>query len=163
MHAGLTRISAREVIAPLLSDDLSLVEKGSATIGNIIANPTKYLKAEIAAHMVNMDEGQAYRFLREYLEEQNTGVSIDRDENTHAYVLVDDKAFDDMFTRPVASLDGNGTDIYDEFNGKEEKLSAFYRQNELDKFGINDGVTVEFSPMVIQKQLLTERIPTAIL
>lgn len=146
VHAGLTRISAREVIAPLLSDELSLVEKGSATIGDIIANPTKYLKAEIAAHMVNMDEGQAYRFLREYLEEQNAGISIDRDENTHAYVLVDDKAFDDMFTRPVASLDGNGTDIYNEFNGKEEKLSAFYRQNELDKFGINDSVTVEFSP-----------------
>ena len=144
IHTGLSRISAKEVLLPLLSDSLTLVEKGTATLNDIIANPEYYLKPEIAEQMQGMGEGQAYRFLREYLEKQGKGISIDRDESTHNYTLVDDKAFNDMFTRPVANLDTEGTELYDQFNGKAEKLTAFYNENELDKMGVPDGVTVEF-------------------
>ena len=144
IHTGLSRISAKEVLLPLLSDSLTLVEKGTATLNDIIANPEYYLKPEIAEQMQGMGEGQAYRFLREYLEKQGKGISIDRDESTHNYTLVDDKAFNDMFTQPVANLDTKGTELYDQFNGKAEKLTTFYNENELDKMGVPDGITVEF-------------------
>lgn len=144
IHTGLSRISAKEVLLPLLSDSLTLVERGTATLNDIIANPEYYLKPEIAEQMQGMGEGQAYRFLREYLEKQGKGISIDRDESTHNYTLVDDKAFNDMFTQPVANLDTEGTELYDQFNGKAEKLTTFYNENELDKMGVPDGVTVEF-------------------
>lgn len=154
-HTGLTRKSRMELNSLVLNPDLPIVTRASVTLDQIIRDPQTYLKPELAEQTRNMTEGQVYYFLRDYVEQHEEGVSIDRDANTHEYKFVNDNAFDDLLTDELYAETEN-----DESNSLVEKyksengvpLRKFYGE------GLNELNIPGDIPVVINEKVRTQTI-----
>ena len=168
-HTGLSVIPAKTVVNDLMGSikdtpNVSLVERGTVTIDQIIKNPQKYLKPEFASIVSTFNsEGQVYAFLRNYIERKYfNAVSIDRSANTHEYVLVDNEAFDALHVDSVKQADNASTSLVDKYKGKAVKISEFYNKKALTNFGAED-VTVYIADNVQTQTIFNKKFPNGLI
>jgi len=158
-HTKLQRMSSREVLSYILSDRLGITATITATIDDVVRNPEQYLSSEMLAKLNGKyDEGFVYATIKEYLENELDGISIDRDGATHEYILVDDNAFDDLLnstTRQVAN-DVDSQTLYKKYADKPTSLNAFYNMMQLMRLGIGTNLKVVISPDVATETTFTD-------
>lgn len=142
-HTRATRPAA-EVITPLLRENIDPVTQSMVTIDDIIRDPQAYLRKDLAEHTKNMTEGQVYQFLKGYIEQTHKGLSLDRNNSTHQYLVVDDNSFDDLLTDTARKQanDTKGTDLQESLKDKPTTLDKFYSQEQLDKLGVPGDIVV---------------------
>ena len=98
-------------------------------MNEIITNPEAYLSKEMLSKLKgDLSEGNVFYMLKEYVEKTFDSISIDRDRDTHQYLLVDDNAIDDFLTPTMRenAQDTKGTNLVEAYNGKTVGLSNFY-------------------------------------
>ena len=93
-HSKLKSKNAVDIINSIVKEDIIVTPKN---INEIILNPKKFLSKEMIKNCNgNLSEGNVFYRLKEYIEDTFDSISIDRDRNTHEYILVNDNAFDDL-------------------------------------------------------------------
>lgn len=136
-HTKLTRRSAYEITSAITNPDLSVFDRVTVTINDIVTNPRQYLAPEILEELGDeFTEGQVYAFLKDWLTDNFEGINIDRDANTHNYILVDDNAFDDLYTSKTKKNNNDGTNLIEEYKGKPVVLTEFYSKEQLNRLGL---------------------------
>lgn len=148
-HSALTNKSTYELVNDLTREDLSILDKISLNLDNIIKNPKKYLKENILSRFLksNRDinnEGDVYYFLKNYLEETYGDISIDRNAFTNTYVFVNDSAFNDLLKSDISKKLNDNKDLIENYKNKTVKLSDIYNQSELVKLKIPDNIEISF-------------------
>lgn len=154
-HSGLTR-DARDVVLSMLKPGLSTFVAVTATINDVIMNPEMYLNDKLLADLKgNTDEGNVFYRLKEYVENNFKGISIDRNADTNRYILVNDNAFDDLLTFDMLKKSvQNDTTLYEEYGGKEVGINRFYKLKELMFLGIDGSVKVIIDPNVKSETII---------
>ena len=151
-HSTLTRASAGSINSSIISDSISAIKKSFIRLTAIIKNPQEYLKKEIL-DKCNGDysEGNVFYRIKEYVEENFKGISIDRlDSIQEEYVYVDDNAYDDFLLQSVLSkANSDAASIVRSYKaGEHIPLTAFYSVKELARLGVNPTAYVLISPNV---------------
>lgn len=146
-HTRLTRMSNIELTRKILAPNSP--NRYGVRLNEIILNPEQYLSQEmldkIKTERGEINEGTTYNFLKTWYEDNVTGVSIDREDNTHTYIFVDDDAFDDLLTRELFDKrPGKESDLVKKYTSTDGiKLDKFYKTNEVKKlFDIGDIVVI---------------------
>lgn len=154
-HSGLTR-DTRDVVLSMLKPGLSTFVTVTATINDVIMNPEMYLNDKLLADLKgNTDEGNVFYRLKEYVENNFKGISIDRNADTNRYILVNDNAFDDLLTFDMLKKSvQNDTTLYEEYGGKEVGINRFYKLKELMFLGIDSSVKVIIDPNVKSETII---------
>lgn len=147
-HSYLTKNSAASLTRQISNPNLSVMERAFVRLSDIIRNPQQYLAPEILAKC-NGDfyEGNVFYRVKEYIEANFEGISIDLTERQE-YIFVDDDAFDDLLLPSVAGkVDSSDTSIVNKYKvGEHIPLTDFYSQKELARLGINPSVYVMIKP-----------------
>lgn len=151
-HSGFTKSSALEMTQQILSPDVPWMAKYSVRLGDIIRDPQSYLAPEILA-MCNGDfsEGNVFYRIKEYVEANVDGVSIDiTDGPNPQYVWVDDNAFDDLLLTSMKSkVESQESTLVTKYKaGEHIPLTEFYSAKELARLGINPSAYIVISPNV---------------
>lgn len=156
-HSSLTKVSNYDVMRKIVSPTMSVFDRIQANIDKVIKDPMRYLPKEIL-QTLNGDysEGNTYHRLREYIEQNFDGISIDRKSDTHAYTLVDDNAYDDLLLPSMlAKSNSDKATLFNKFKGKERIfLNQFYKQFGLKGLGINPTAYVVLSPDVTTETVI---------
>lgn len=148
-HSKLTKYSSVEVLGGIVNPGLPISTRTQVTINDIITDPEQYMSTDMLKTLKgNYSEGNVYYRLKEYLESKYDSVSIDRDYNTHNYILVDDNAFDDLLNSETKSDMDNSNTLFEKYGKKKVPLSTFYDQEVLDRLGLSGTITVTISPDV---------------
>lgn len=136
-HSALSRGNTFDLVSDIMSPEIDAITGSMATIDDIIRDPQTYLSQEMLDKIGNdLSEGNVYFRLREYFEDQGKGVSIDRNQLQN-YIFVDDTSFDDILKPDMKKrADGESTDIYNAYNGKEVPLMTFYNTVPLARYGL---------------------------
>lgn len=151
-HSGFTKSSALEMTQQILSPDVPWMVKYSVKLGDIIRDPQSYLAPEILA-MCNGDfsEGNVFYRIKEYVEANVDGVSIDITSGPNPqYVWVDDNAFDDLLLTSIKSkVESQESTLATKYKaGEHISLTEFYSTKELARLGINPSAYIVISPNV---------------
>lgn len=151
-HSYLTKGSSTEITQEIMNPDLPLFTRYTVRLDDIIKNPAEYLSPEIIAMCKgDLSEGNVFYRLKEYVEENHKGVSIDRKDNTHEYIWVDDNAFDDLLLTSIKSkMDGDDTSLVQKYGtGERIPLTKFYSEGQLAKLGIHPNTFVVIASNVV--------------
>lgn len=151
-HSYLTKGSSTEITQEIMNPDLPLFTRYTVRLDDIIKNPAEYLSPEIIAMCKgDLSEGNVFYRLKEYIEENHKGVSIDRKDNTHEYIWVDDNAFDDLLLTSIKSkIDGDDTSLVQKYGtGERIPLTKFYSEGQLAKLGIHPNTFVVIASNVV--------------
>lgn len=151
-HSALTRVSSAELNRKIMSPTVPLMDRLSVRLGHIIQDPQHYLAPEILAMCKgNFSEGNVVNRIREWVEANIEGVSIDlKDGPIPEYVWVNDDAFDDILSGKVKSQkNSEKTSLVEEYGtGEHIPLSKFYKPYELARLGVNPSAYVVIAPDV---------------
>lgn len=148
-HSSLTRTSNMAVMQKVLNPALGIVQRISATVDKVIKDPATYLSNELLQSLNgDYSEGNTFYRLKEYIEANFKGVSLDRTYETNEYVLVDDNAFDDLLLPTMlGKIDSEEHILYNKFKGRERiALSEFYSEKQLAYLGINPTTYIVMKP-----------------
>lgn len=146
-HSALTNKSVYELVTDLTREDISILDKISLNLDNIIKRPQKYLKQEILTDLRNSgrsvnSEGDVYYFLKSYLEKKYGNISIDRNSINNTYVFVNDSAFNDLIKESIGKNINDNNDLVEELKSTKFKLSDIYNKSELSKLKVPDDIEV---------------------
>jgi hypothetical protein len=144
-HSKLKSKNAIDIINSLVKEDIIITPKN---INEIILNPKKFLSKEMIKKCNgNLSEGNVFYRLKEYVEDTFDSISIDRDRNTHEYILVNDNAFDDLMNTTIKEKanDITGTDIASEYENKTVGLATFYKLLALNKLNLQYSTKILIS------------------
>ena len=158
-HSYFTKGSSTAMTQKLIRSDLPLfignTITATAKLDDVIKNPTEYLLPEIL-EMCNGDfsEGNVFYRVKEYVETNYKGISIDRKDITHEYIWVDDNAFDDLLLTSIrGKTDSNDTSLVKQYGtGEKIPLTKFYSERQLAKLGIHPNCFV----VIASKNVKTE-------
>lgn len=143
-HSSLVSRSSLEIMQSLIDPTLSLIEKGTITIENLINNPQRYGNAEIKALTENKGEGEIPGIIQDYIEKKFPDISIDRstaDDANHKWVLVDNRTFDDIVKPELRKERKNdrSDSLVDKWREKTATTNDFYTEkalNDMNAYGI---------------------------
>lgn len=153
-HTALTQNDKPVIRALLRPEAMRWAIIHSPTINDLINDPSLLSDELLEIIGDDVSEGNVAAALRQYIEAEFPGISIDRSANTHRYVLVDDNAFDDLLLPSLQSMaeDLESTSLYEKYNSETGvALSNFYRSAELRRLGIGDNVKVVINPNVVSE------------
>ena len=147
-HSRYTGTSSTEMTQKLMGPNVPFMMKYTMKLDELIKNPN-YLSPQIK-ELLNGDfsEGNVYYRVREYVEKNFEGVSLDRTANTHRYVFVNDNAFDDLLLPSMRSrTKSNDTFIVEKYGGGNRiPLREFYSRAQLSLLGVSPDTTVIMLP-----------------
>ena len=139
-HSHFTRGASADMVQRVVNPALSSIERYSIKLTDVIKNPERYLAPEILKTLKgDYSEGNVFYRIKEYVENNFEGVSIDRkDSLQEEYIWVDDNAFDDLLlpTMIDKAIDDETT-IVEQYGGREVPLTKFYSSQELARLGIH--------------------------
>lgn len=146
-HSALTNKSVYELVTDLTREDISILDKISLNLDNIIKRPQKYLKQEILTDLRNSgrsvnSEGDVYYFLKSYLEKKYGNISIDRNSINNTYVFVNDSAFNDLIKESIGKNINDNNDLVEELKSTKFKLNDIYNKSELSKLKVPDDIEI---------------------
>ena len=139
-HSNFTRGSSRDIISSLMSEMISPIEKSFVKLTDIIKNPEQYLAPEILELCKgDYSEGNVFYRIKEYVEANYEGISIDRkDTMGDEYIFVDDNAFDDLLLSTMRTkATSDGKTLIQQYGGQEVPLTKFYSSQELARLGVH--------------------------
>lgn len=158
-HSRLVKQSPTKILFSLLRNDAQLLAfRTGASLNDIIQDPESYLREDIL-NIFNGDfsEGNVFYGLKDYIERTYSGISIDRDDVTHKYILVSDNSFDDLLRVKLLTEAENfdSASIAQKYgNGEPIPIKTFYRTEVLDSLGIDPDIPVIISPEVHSETVL---------
>ena len=138
-HSYLTKNSSTKLLYSILSPSVGVIDRTFIKLSDVIKNPQQYLAPEILAKCNgDFSEGNVFYRIKEYVEANHEGVSIDIN-NRQEYIWVDDNAFDDLLLVSMQSkAESDEVSLVKQFKPHEEiPLSKFYSQAELNRLGID--------------------------
>ena len=152
-HSKLVKQSPTQMLFSLLRDDQKIMAfRVGLSLDDLIKDPESFLREDILS-IFNGDfsEGNVFYGLKDYIERTYSGISIDRDDVTHKYILVSDNSFDDLLrVKFLADAeDFDSTSIAQKYaNGEHVPIKTFYRTEVLNDLGVDPDVPVIISPNV---------------
>lgn len=155
-----------EIIDSLYNEDITPFLKWTMEgVNGIITRPDVYLSRELFAQLPNTDEGTVYYFVRDYVEKNFPGKSIDRDRESHKYIIVNDNAFDDLYNTYTASQKNNlsSNSLKERYEGETAKLSDIYDVQSLKDFGINPNIPIIFGENPTNNFVRTAQYPDGVI
>ena len=142
------KYDSKSIINAITRETMSPVSKMGLNINTIITNPEYYLAEEILERMNgDYSEGNVYWRLREYLEENFSGISIDRRATDNTYVLVNDDSFTDLYNSNTRDCAKASTQtLFDKFADKGGiPLTEIYTNKIYTDLGIARGARIYIS------------------
>jgi hypothetical protein len=159
-HSYFNKGSTTEMTQKLMRSDLPLFTRHTVKLDGVIKNPTEYLSPEIL-EMCNGDfsEGNVFYRVKEYVETNYEGISIDRKDITHEYIWVNDNAFDDLLLTSIrGKTDSNDTSLVKQYGtGEKIPLTKFYSEGQLAKLGIHPNAFVVIASNVVTETRFDEQ------
>lgn len=152
-HSKLVKQSPTQMLFSLLRDDQKIMAfRVGLSLDDLIKDPESFLREDVLS-IFNGDfsEGNVFYGLKDYIERTYSGISIDRDDVTHKYILVSDNNFDDLLrVKFLADAeDFDSTSIAQKYaNGEPIPIKTFYRTEVLNDLGIDPDIPVIISPNV---------------
>ncbi|MBR5199808.1 MAG: hypothetical protein IKW20_08315 [Bacteroidales bacterium] len=147
-HSAYTGRSSTEITQKLMGPNVPFFMQFSLKLDDLIKNPD-YLSQEIKDKL-NGDfyEGNVFYRVKEYVEANYEGISIDRSASNNTYIFVNDNAFDDILLSTTrAKTQSTGTSIVDKYaTGKRIPLTEFYQAKQLALLGIDPSAYVVIGP-----------------
>lgn len=151
-HSGFTKSSSLEMTRRILSPYAPPLAKYTVKLGDIIRDPQSYLAPEILAMCKgDFSEGNVFYRIKEYVEANVDGVSIDITAGPNPqYVWVDDNAFDDLLLTSMKSkVESQESTLATKYKaGEHIPLTEFYSAKELARLGVNPSAYIVISPSV---------------
>lgn len=142
-----------------ITKPLDFATQFSLTIDDVIKNPEAYLSDEILSQITDKSEGGVYRFLQNYFAKQEVDYNIDRQANSHNYVIVDNGEFADYLTieSVKAMSEKDKRDFVDKYKNKTVKLSSFVSSKSLERLYIPVDIDVEIGENVKSNETLFDK------
>lgn len=147
-HSYLTKDSSTRLLYSILRSDISVFDRAFVRLSDVIKDPQRYLAPEILVKCNgDFSEGNVFYRLKEYVENNFEGISLDINDRQE-YIWVDDNAFDDLLlTSMQARAESTDISLVKQFEPhKEIPLSKFYSQAELNRLGIDPNAYVLIDP-----------------
>lgn len=139
-HSDFTRGSAAAMTQKLMSPTVPMMAKYTMKLTDIIKNPEQYLAPEILELCKgDYSEGNVFYRIKEYVEANYEGISIDRkDTMGDEYIFVDDNAFDDLLLSTMRTkATSDSKTLAQQYGGQEVPLTEFYSSQELARLGVH--------------------------
>ena len=139
-HSNFTRGSAAAMTQKLMSPTVPMMAKYTMKLTDIIKNPEQYLAPEILELCKgDYSEGNVFYRIKEYVEANYEGISIDRkDTMGDEYIFVDDNAFDDLLLSTMRTkATSDSKTLAQQYGGQEVPLTKFYSSQELARLGVH--------------------------
>ena len=139
-HSNFTKGSAAAMTQKLMSPTVPMMAKYTMKLTDIIKNPTQYLAPEILELCKgDYSEGNVFYRIKEYVEANYEGISIDRkDTMGDEYIFVDDNAFDDLLLSTMRTkATSDSKTLAQQYGGQEVPLTKFYSSQELARLGVH--------------------------
>lgn len=163
------KYDSKTVIESLLRPNVSAFLRMGLNIHQLITGDLVYLfNEDILARLDgNYSEGNIYWRLREYIEETLPGVSIDRRKSDNTYVLVNDNAFEDLYSVETKKIvKSSSTVLWDKYGDKGLiPLTTIYTNEGLNDLGIDKRARIYITtdPSITTRADVNSEYPGGIL